>query len=729
MRRVLTAAAGLALLPALLLTGVAPAVPTAAAATAAGGPCAPWMDPHDSAGHRANALVAAMSEDQELHMLTFGNPPWFAYYGTAGHVDGIPELCVPDLVLSDAGSGVAGLQVATTVFPSGVAQASTWDPAIQRRLGRAIGEEAFAKGINVMLGPGMNIARTPYNGRNFEYFGEDPYLAASTATSFIRGVQANPVLATAKHYAFNNQETERNTIDARVDERTRREIYLPAFEAAVKRAHVGSVMCSYNRVGGTYACENPRLLTDYLRHDWGFQGFVMSDWGATHSTAPAAMAGLDLEMHASPVPQQYFAADAMRAALADGSLTRARVDDMVRNIVRPMFAQGLFEHPVAPGPEPYVSDVSTAAHLALARKAAAEGTVLLKNRHSLLPLDGSRGGRTIAVIGWAANPVGAASSTSGVGSSHGSGLARQVSPLEGITNAALAHGDRVVYVEGSNAADARAAAAAADVAVVVATDGSTEGSDRPDLGLRPAACATVYCTSIPLDQEGMIAAATAANPHTAVVLDVGGPVRMPWLADAGAVLLPWYGGLQHGNALADVLYGDAEPGGRLPQTFPRSEQQASYRPQQYPGVNGEETYSEGLLVGYRWYDAQHERPLFPFGYGLGYTTFGLHGLHVRRQGDGAAVTFTVRNTGDRRGTAVPQVYVSDPRSAGEPPRQLKGFDRVTLAPGESRRLTVHLDRRSFAHWHRGWVVSPGDYRIAVGTSSRDLPLQERLRLR
>jgi len=717
MRRVLIAAVGLA------LVNLAPAaVPAAHAAD----PCAAWMDPHHSADRRANALVAAMTQDQELGMLTFSDPPWFAFYGTAGHVDGIPELCVPDLVLSDAGSGVAGLQVATTVFPSGVAQASTWDPALQRRLGRAIGAEAFAKGINVMLGPGMNIARTPYNGRNFEYFGEDPYLSASSATAFIRGIQDNPVLASAKHFALNDQETDRTTVDVHVDERTRREIYLPAFEAAVTRADVGSVMCSYNRVGGVYACENPRLLTDYLRDDWGFDGFVESDWGATHSTGPAAMAGLDLEMHASPLPQRYFSADNLSAALADGSLTPSRVDEMVRNIVRPMFEHGLFDHPVEPGPAPYLSDVSTR-HTELARTAAAEATVLLKNRDDLLPFS-QDGGRTIAVIGWAANPIGATGSTSGGGSSHGSGIDRLVSPLEGITTAALAHGDRVVYVEGSSTIDARLAAAAADEVVVVATDGSSEGSDRSDLGLRPQVCVSVGCSAIPGNQEAMIAAATAANPRTVVVLDVGGPVRMPWLPDAGAVLVPWYGGLQHGNALADVLYGDAEPGGRLPQTFPRSERQASFEPGSYPGVDGEETYDEGLLVGYRGYDARGDRPLFPFGFGLGYTSFAFRDLAVERDGAGADVTFTVRNTGRRTGAAVPQVYVSFPDSAGEPPKRLEGFDKVTVRPGQGRRVTIHLDRRALAIWERGWTVDPGFYGIAVGSSSRDLPLRARVRM-
>ncbi len=723
---------------AVVAAAAAPLVTTSEAQGA--DPCGAWMDPDKSASARANALVDAMDLDQKLHMLTFGDPPWFMYWGTAGHVDGIPELCIPDLVMSDAGSGVAGLQIATTTFPSGVAQASTWDPRMQRRIGRMIGAEAHDKGINVMLAPGMNIARTPYNGRNFEYFGEDPFLASSTAVSFIRGIQDNPVIADAKHYALNNQETDRMTVDARADERTMREIYLPAFEASVKRGHVGSVMCSYNKVNGTYACQNPTLLTDILRGDWGFKGFVVSDWGAVHSTAPSANAGLDLEMHAfaqgapaTPVTGsagRYYGADQLKGAMERGRVTQARIDDMVRNIVRSMFRHGLFDHPVSPGAEPFLSDVSTPKHQALARKAAAEATVMLKNRKQLLPLRDVDGGRTIAVIGWAANPVGASQATAGGGSSHGSGLPpRVVSPLQGIQDQALAHGDRVVYVEGSNVEDARAAAAAADVAVVVATDGSSEGTDRPDLGFRPAVCATVFCSNVPIEQEDMIAAVTSANPDSVVVLDVGGPVRMPWLSDAGAVLVPWYGGIEHGNALADILYGDAEPGGRLPQTFPTSEEQVPFRPSQYPGAHGKARYSEGLLVGYRWYDAERERPLFPFGFGLGWTTFSYDHLRVRPHGKGAVLRFTVRNTGDRAGTAVPQVYVSAPKAAGEPPRQLKGFEKVRLAPGRSTTVSIPLHRRAFSRWStakRRWVVTPGRYRVHVGDSSRHLPLHASL---
>ena len=702
--------------------------------------CAGWMDPAKPAGKRADALVAAMSTDQKLHMVTFGDPPYFLYYGTAGHVTGIPELCIPDLVLSDAGSGVAGLQYGTTTFPSGVAQAATWNPRTQRTVGRTIGAEAHAKGINVMLGPGMNIARTPYNGRNFEYFGEDPFLASQTAVAVIRGIQDNPVLADAKHYALNNQEIDRMTVDVRADERTMREIYLPAFEASVKKAKVGSVMCSYNRVNTKYACENPTLLTEYLREDWGFDGFVVSDWGAVHSTADSANAGLDLEMHAFAVPApatpvtgtggRFFDADKLKNAIAKGELSRARLDGMVRNIVRPMFREGLFEHVTDQNAAGFTADVSQA-HQGIARRAAAEATVLLKNRASLLPLAGVPGGRTIAVIGWAAGPIGSMNSVSGGGSSRTGLPGRVISPLEGITAQASANGDRVVYVDGTSEVDAAAVAAAADLAIVVANDGSSEGADRPDLGLHPGICATIFCQNLPIDQTQMIAAVTSANPRSVVVLDIGAPVKMPWLEQAGAVLVPWYGGLQHGNALADVIYGAAEPGGRLPQTFPVSEAQASFPAAQYPGVGGVEHYTDGLLVGYRAYDAAKRRPLFPFGFGLSYTTFSYKGLKVKKKGHRAKVSLVVRNTGDRAGSAVPQIYVGFPKKAGEPPRQLKGFEKVRLAPGESKRVTMTLSSRAFAHWStkKGvWVIKPGKYKIFAGPDSRNLPLRKIVKL-
>jgi beta-glucosidase len=589
-----------------------------------------------------------------------------------------------------------------------------------------------------MLAPGMNLARTPYNGRNFEYFGEDPHLSSELTVPFIRGIQDNPEIADAKHFAYNEQDIDRMTVDTRGPERAARELYLAPFEAAVKRADVGSIMCSYNRIDGKYACQNKALLTRLLRKEWGFDGFVVSDWGATHSTAPSANAGMDLEMHAfaDTIPassvfgagKRYYGADTFKAAISKGSVTRARITDMVRNILRSMFAQGLFDHVVEPGPVPFISDVSTPEHRALARRIAAEATVMLKNRNHLLPLKNTPGGRTIAVIGYAANPVGAANSVSGGGSSRGPNLPpRIVSALEGIQAQAQAHGDRVVYVEGSQVEDARLAASMADVAVVVATDGSSEGTDRPDLGLRPAFCATLFCQSVPLEQEKMIAAATSANPRTIVALDIGAPVRMPWLKDAGAVLVPWYGGAEHGNALGAVLYGELEPGGRLPQTFPRSEKQSQrFTAAQYPGTKGRVTYSEGLEVGYRWYDAHGVAPLFPFGFGLGYSTYSFRDLAVRRDGAGVVVRLTVRNTGDRPGKAVPQVYVTSPARVGAPPKQLRGFAAVRLQPGESRRVSIRLPGRAFAHWSvakHDWVVTPGTYVVRVGSSSRDLPLR------
>jgi beta-glucosidase len=730
-----------ALLAVVLTVGSVAALSSAPTATAAAaGPCAAWMDTGKSPEQRADALVAAMSTDQKMHMLTFSDPPWFLWFGTAGHITAIDELCIPDLVLSDAGSGVAGMQFGTTTFPSGVAQASMWDPQMQRTIGRTIGAEAHAKGINVMLAPGMNIARTPYNGRNFEYFGEDPYLASQTAVSVIRGIQDNPVIADAKHYALNNQEIDRMTVDVRATERVMREIYLPAFEASVKKADVGSVMCSYNKVGGKYACENPTLLTEYLREDWGFDGFVVSDWGAVHSTAPSANAGLDLEMHAFAVPTpatpvtgtggRFFDAPQLKAAIANGSLSKARLDEMVGNILRTMFRHGLFDHRTDQNAETYTADVSTK-HQAIARQAAADATVMLKNRDSLLPLPKVPGGRTIAVIGWAAGPIGSMNSVSGGGSSRTGLPGRVISPLEGITAQALANGDRVVYVDGSSQADAIAAASAADLAVVVANDGSSEGADRPDLGLHPGICATIFCQNLPIDQTEMISAVTGANPDNVVVLDIGAPVKMPWLAQAGAVLVPWYAGLQHGNALADVLYGNAEPGGRLPQTFPVDEAQASFPAAQYPGVGGVAKYSDGLLVGYRAYDAHKRTPLFPFGYGLGYTTFKYRGLKVTPRGHTVKVSLVVKNTGQRAGAAVPQVYVGFPKKTGEPVRQLKGFRKVRLAPGASKRITIRLSPRAFAHWSTKvdhWVIEEGRYKIFAGPDSRTLPLKGAVKL-
>jgi beta-glucosidase len=642
----------------------------------------PWMKPGQPAEQRANELIAAMTLDQKIHQVHQSDPPWMFYWGTAGHIDGTPELCIPTLVLSDAGSGVAGMQQGTTTFPSGVAQAATWDPALERSFGAAMGQEAYDKGINVMLGPGMNIARIATNGRNFEYFGEDPFLAGRMVSSAIRGIQSKPVLAQAKHYAANNQETDRNTISSEVAERTMREIYLPAFEAAVKQGHAASVMCSYNRLDGTYACENKGLLDGYLRRDWDFDGFVTSDWGATHSTVESALAGLDMEMHATPA--QYYG-DALKAAVESGKVPMARLDGMLRHIFVPMFRYGLFDNPPKSEPGAYGGQAITPEHRSLARKIAEEATVLLKNDGNALPLSNA-GGKTIGVLGYAANPVGAANTSGGGGSSKGSGVPTPVSPLEGIQQQAAAHGDKVLYADGSSQADAEAVARASDVVIAFAADSEQEGADRPDLGFRPGVCPFPVCVNAPVDQDAMIKAAAAANQNTVVVIAAGAPVAMPWLADVRAVVDQWYAGIEKGNAIAAVLYGEANPSGRLPQTFPRAlADMPAKTPEQYPGKDGKAIYSEGLKVGYRWFDSEGIQPLFPFGYGLSYTSLAYSRLKLRAARKSATVSFTLANTGARPGAEVAQVYVGFPAWTGEPPRQLKGFQKVALDPGASRR--------------------------------------------
>jgi beta-glucosidase len=694
-----------------------------------GGASCPWMDGSKTPEARADLLISHMSLDQKVHQTTFSLPPWFAHYGTAGHVDADPALCIPEINMSDAGSGVVGLQQGTTVFPSGVAQAATWDPVLERRFGAALADEAFAKGINVMLGPGMNIARIATNGRNFEYFGEDPFLAGKTAAAAIRGIQSRPVLAEAKHFAANNQETDRTTVNSVVDERTLREIYLPAFEASVKEGHVGSVMCSYNKLNGRWACENPELLDGFLRRDWGFDGFVTSDWGATHTTLDSARSGLDLEMFVAP-PQYY--GQALGDAVKSGQIPESRVDTMLRHIFVPMFRVGLFDNPVVPQPNAYFEQAATPAHRSLAREVSEASTVLLKNEGDILPLDRGHG-RTIAVIGTAANPVGSAGSSGGGGSSHGTGLPAPVSPLEGITTVAQTHGDNVVYADGSLGADAAAVARTADYAIVFVADSESEGSDNASLDMNGAGvCAAILCGGTNQDENSLVSTVAAANPRTIVVVDAGRPVAMPWLSSVKGVLDAWYPGLENGNAIANVLYGGANPSGHLPQSFPRSLGDMPERSrEQYPGVNLEAKYTEGLLVGYRWFDAKGIEPLFPFGFGLSYTTFSFSGLKLAQGGDGATVTYTVTNTGRRAGADVSQVYVGFPSALGEPPKQLKGYRKVDLEPGESQTVTVPLDKRAFSYWSpakHDWAQSSSCYGIQVGDSSRSLPLSGVMRL-
>jgi beta-glucosidase len=495
------------------------------------------------------------------------------------------------------------------------------------------------------------------------------------------------------------------------------------------------VMCSYNRLNvvpphqssdSIYACEHPTLLTAYLKGEFGFDGWVMSDWGGTHSTAAAANAGLDQDMNA---PSGTFFAAPLKTAVQNGQVSQARFDDMVVRILRTMFRVGLFENPPVPQPQGNAADVVTPHELDVARNVSQEGTVLLKNQGAILPLLGTL--QTIALIGKPAAPDGSALVYNGWGSGHvpnNGPKADVVSPLQAIPQRAVFNNDVVTYTDGSSIQDAVAAATVADIAIVFAYDQEGEGTDRPSLSLNDGTgvCTLLGCNYTSSNQNELIEAVAGANANTVVVLNTGGPVLMPWLNQVKAVIEAWFPGQEYGNALAPILFGDVTPSGKLPQTFPKAEADLpASTPAQYPGVNGHAAYSEGVLVGYRWFDAQGIEPLFCFGHGLSYTSFVYSGLTLTaRAGNTATVSFTLQNTGSRSGAEVAQVYVGFPPAAGEPPKQLKGFQKVFVSAGQSVPVTISLDRRAFSYWNAtgGWTVAPGTYHISVGSSSCDLRL-------
>jgi beta-glucosidase len=686
----------------------------------------PWLNQTLTPDARAQLLLGAMTLDDKLKLVQ--GEQFLTHYGFAGYISGIARLCVPELVLSDGPAGVAGGQTQVTAFPAPMSVAASFDPELQTQVGAAMGREVFRKGGNVFLAPALNLARVPMNGRNFEYYGEDPYLAGETTAAVVRGVQQSPVVATLKHYAVNNQETDRQTVSAEVDERTLRELYLPGFEAGVK-AGAGAVMCAYNRVNAVYACESPQLLRDILKGEWGFEGWVMSDWGATHSTVPSALAGLDQEMPGVFLGDFY--GEALRTAVLAGAVPLSRLDDMVLRIAGTMFRRGLFDNPFPSQPGAFATNASTPAHRAVAREAAAEGAVLLRNAGGILPLDRMGFGQTIAVIGRPASAAGAKLTHVGGGSAYVH--ATPVSPLQAIIERAARQGVAVVYADGAAAEDAAAVAKAADVAVVFARDFEQEGADRRSLALNDGGCVYFLCQEFPANQDGYISSVARANPNTVVVLHTGGPVLMPWLAEVKGVLEAWYPGMEMGGAVADVLFGDVNPSGRLPQTFPRAESDLPTRTtQQYPGLGGRAEYSERLGVGYRWFDAQAIEPLYSFGHGLSYTTFSYGRLVTSvTRGGSVRVRFVVKNVGPRAGAEVAQVYVGFPAAAVEPPKQLKAFRKLVLGPGRSATVDLTLAPRAFAHWDLAahtWAVAPGAYRILVGSSSRDIRVESSVRL-
>jgi beta-glucosidase len=822
--------------------------------------CGAWQNPHLPADRRADLVLAQLTLDEKVSMThTLSDATH------SRETAPIPRLCVPALLLNNGPAGVASggiVQPQATALPAPLAAAASFDPAIARAYGVVEGRETRDVGRNVMEGPNINIARTPLNGRTFEAYGEDPFLAGQIVVDNVRGIQSQGVVATAKHYLANNQENNRDNVNELIDDRTLHQIYMPAFEAAVKRGHTGSVMCAKNLVNNLYACEQQQLQQGVLKDAWGFPGFVMSDFASCHNTVRCATGGLDLEL-----PSATFYGPALRAAVESGQVSMAALDDHVHRILATMFRFGLFDRSQAPRP------IDVGAGGTTARIAAEAGTVLLKNAGNVLPLAerGSialigpsaatamtNGGGSVAVAplysvspldaitklvagratvnyaagqgpvdlgpqpvfptsavtpelgtpgehGWTgryfANPTWSgdpvltrtdpwvemdptggipapglppngwsirwtgtfAAPTTGDYTFHLTNRARASLSIDGakvddnpggfpgVTKsvtvhlvAGEAHAMRVDWAKPTvqamielawtppadlpnvDLAEAVAAAKKSDVAVVFAANKDTEAIDRTSL-------------SLPGYQDQLIEAVAAVNPRTVVMLNTGGPVSMPWLDKVAGVVEAWYPGEEHGNAAAAVLFGDVDPSGRLPITFPRSlADLPTTTPAQYPGVNGVATYSEGLDVGYRHYDARDIEPLFPFGYGLSYTSFRLGELRVRgARDDDVTVRVEVANTGRRRGTQTVQVYVGGADGSGPigstgqlaPPRRLEGFAKVSLAPGERRTVTIPLNARAFAHWDSAsqtWQVPRGDYQISVGTSSRDLPLSTRI---
>jgi beta-glucosidase len=671
----------------------------------------------------------------------------------------IERLGIPSIKMADGPMGVrswAGssavtnlpggpLKVQSTSFPAGVTMAATWDTELVTREGQAIAQEVKALGRDMILGPTVNINRVPLWGRNFEGYGEDPYLAARLGVAYIKGVQGEGVIPSVKHFDANNEEFERHRIDAHIDARTLHEIYLPAFKAAVQEAGVWTVMSAYNKLNGTYCAENAPLLTGILKGEFGFKGFVISDWGSTYSTAPTVNAGMDLEMPggaparamiASPRSQlsgnsgTWLEADKVLAAVKSGQINPATLDDNVGRILRVIFVSGLFDHAHTAGGE-----VDSPEQRAVARQGATEGIVLLKNAASLLPLDAAKI-HSIAVIG----PNAAVARTGGGGSS----LVRPkyaIAPLDGIRE--RAQGVQVSYalgvgMEGENpaedTAEARAkalkeaadAAAQADVAVVVVGRYSRLEAESFD----------VKTMDLPAGQDALIEAVEKANPRTVVVLNTGDPVTMTgWIDKTPALVEMWYGGQEGGHALASVLFGDANPSGKLPVSLPRKWED-SPAAANYPGENLKVNYAEGIYVGYRYFDSRNVEPLFPFGFGLSYTTFAYSGLTVT-PGKTAGkqpveVSLKVKNTGPRAGAEVVELYVHDGHAKiDRPVRELKGFQRVELKAGETRAVKFTLDRAALSYWSpekQGWVAEPGRFEIQVGASSRDIRLRAPLEL-
>ena len=703
----------------------------------------PWMNTSLSPDERAGRVVKEMTLDEKISLLHgtghqgLGpmSPLSVRGNGGAGHVVGVSRLGIPDIQMSDAAYGVRASGKNgrySTALPCNLGAAASWDLEAAYDYGALIGRELRAQGFNMSLGGGVNLTREPRNGRNFEYLGEDPILAGKLVGQLIKGTQDQHMIGDIKHYALNNQESGRNAVNVHIDERSMRETDLLAFEIGIRDGNPAGVMCSYNRLNGDYACDNKYLLTDLLKKEWKFPGFVLSDWGGAHSIAKASAAGMDHEQ-----PNEYFYGDALKKAVEAGQVPMAEVDDHVRRIVRSMFATGVIDDP----PQKSVVDVMEG--FAVSQRIAENSMVLLKNDKKQLPLDASKV-KSIVLIGSHAD-IGM---LSGGGSAQvdppggnvimppgqratvwGHSVWFPTSPMKSIQ--AKAPNVKLTFNAGTDLDAAATAAQQAEVAIVFVSRWETEGDDSKTM-------------SLPDNQDDLIAKVAAANPHTIVVLETGNPITMPWLDKVSGVLEAWFAGSRGSDALANILFGDVNPSGKLPITFPKSEADLPHQtivqppPGTYPPENPnswkqalegypafQTAYDERLKIGYKWYDAEKKQPLFAFGYGLSYTTYSYSNMKVT-PGEHVRVSFTVTNTGSRAGAEIAQVYASLPSSAGEPPKRLVGWSRVKLNPGESKDVTVDIEPLFLSIFNadqHGWQKVAGEYTFMAGGSSQSLPLK------
>ena len=656
--------------------------------------------------------------------------------GGAGYVVAIPRLGIPAIQMSDAAYGVrhsGDNGRYSTALPDDLASAASWDLDAAYEYGALIGRELRDQGYNMSLGGGVNLAREPRDGRTFEYLGEDPILAGKMVGQVMKGLQAQHVLGDIKHYALNDQESGRNAVNVNIDKRSMRESDLLAFEIGLRESNAAAVMCSYNRVNGDYACENKYLLNDVLKKAWNFKGFVLSDWQGTHSAAKASAAGLDHEE-----PGEVFFGEELEKAVKSGTVPMSEIDDHVHRILRSMFATGVIDDP------PHRGVVDIMRGFEVAQRIAEQSIVLLKNDRSQLPLDASHV-RTIAVIGAHADvgmlsgggsaqvdpPGGNAIMPPGQGRTFWQAhIWFPTSPLKAIR--AKATSAKVQYNPGTDAASAVALARTADVAIVFAHQWESEGMDLDTL-------------SLPENQDDLIAQVASANPHTVVVLETGSPVTMPWASQVAAIVEAWYPGTRGAEAVANILFGDVNPSAKLPITFPKSDADLPHPalvkpPKQSTSDPADPEpwraiakglpafqigYDEGLKVGYKWYDAEKKEVLFPFGYGLSYTTYSYSDLKLN-SGKNVQLSFRLTNTGSRSGSEIAEVYAALPASAAEPPKRLVGWSKVKLDPGESKNVTIEIDPLYLSIFDvnkDGWELPAGEYTFLVGPSSRNLPLK------